>query len=526
MPAPTTAAAASSPSSPPPSSPTKPRTPASIRLLTLLSALACAALALALALGLPLRSPSSHGFARGVASPRDRDAPGGRTRLDKRAVAAASLPAGAAAVDAVLGYGGFAAWAWPLTREDVVRKARWRGCWDYDREGYAFEALGRLTRALAGEAALTNLGRMMVTENLVGGLCQQHAVRRYVARNPDVLAEDLGTVVVVAGQPRTGSTHLLNLLATHPNVSFITQIDSYGVVASVPAPLMYTWADGRVWYTSFATGLVAYLRPLMEKMFPNNHAFAPMEEIIISNAVFGSTLNAASIYPLDSYDMWWREADNRPALEFVKLAMQVLQHQREKAKRGSTDAAAGTPPRPPSPKKVWVLKSPQNAEFVGTIAHVFPGALHVFTHRRSIEVLRSLVPMMAYVNGVFGPIGSRAPPKHYEGLADFWVKRLAWVGSKLARDVRNNTVPRERQVHITFKEYMSDPVGTATRVLSRAGLADASSPPIRALLEAKQASSARQGELVFEYDLASFGVDEASAASLLREYDAAFGVLS
>ena len=75
-----------------------------------------------------------------------------------------------------------------------------------------------LLEALEREAGLGPLGRLGAHGNLLQHLKNRLLVVDYLKRNPDAAALPIEAPIVIAGLPRTGTTHLHNLMAADPSL--------------------------------------------------------------------------------------------------------------------------------------------------------------------------------------------------------------------------------------------------------------------------------------------------------------------
>ncbi|MCB1005977.1 MAG: hypothetical protein KDB35_17490, partial [Acidimicrobiales bacterium] len=67
--------------------------------------------------------------------------------------------------------------------------------------------------AVEADAGLSGLGRLIVRRRLVGLLAARLRFEDFVRRHPEALEVELEPPVVVVGLPRSGTTHLVNVLA-------------------------------------------------------------------------------------------------------------------------------------------------------------------------------------------------------------------------------------------------------------------------------------------------------------------------
>ena len=75
------------------------------------------------------------------------------------------------------------------------------------------DRLGAQVAAVAADRGLSGLGRYIVRDRLVGLLRARLRFEDYIARYPEALDVELEPPVIVVGLPRSGTTHLVNLLA-------------------------------------------------------------------------------------------------------------------------------------------------------------------------------------------------------------------------------------------------------------------------------------------------------------------------
>jgi hypothetical protein len=73
-----------------------------------------------------------------------------------------------------------------------------------------------LCRALRDEAGLSALGLAMTYESLVQTLRARLQLEDLIARHPEIEEVPVERPIVICGLPRTGTTHLHNLLAADP----------------------------------------------------------------------------------------------------------------------------------------------------------------------------------------------------------------------------------------------------------------------------------------------------------------------
>ena len=75
------------------------------------------------------------------------------------------------------------------------------------------DRLAAQVAAVEADTGLSGLGRFLVRRRLVGLLAARMRFEDLIARHPEALDVDLEPPIIVVGLPRSGTTHLVNLLA-------------------------------------------------------------------------------------------------------------------------------------------------------------------------------------------------------------------------------------------------------------------------------------------------------------------------
>lgn len=93
-------------------------------------------------------------------------------------------------------------------------------------------------------------------------------MQHFISTHPQVLDEELNGPLVLAGLPRTGSTHLQALLCLHSSINCVRYYMTRSPVAPIGLnqSLFGTDEDPRVILSDQMIGFVDYVRPLMGKL--------------------------------------------------------------------------------------------------------------------------------------------------------------------------------------------------------------------------------------------------------------------
>jgi hypothetical protein len=362
---------------------------------------------------------------------------------------------------------------------------------DFGDAGFE-EPLRVLCDAFEREAALSPVGRVLTRQLLLGLLATRLRLAELLREHPEIRDERVEAPLVVLGLPRTGTTHLHNLLAQHPSLRSLPYWES---LEPIPAKDVREGRapDRRRARCAQALRFQHWLMPL----FPAMHEMtveSPHEEIQLLAVDFRTMLFDASTH-VPSYGVWYEANDQTGAYRTLKLLLQALQWL--------------------SGPKRWVLKSPQHLDQLGPLLAVFPDAKIVHTHRDPVRVVVSMCTMLTY--------GLRMQSARVDPVAvgRVWSERLARMLDASARD--RDRVPPAQVMDLHFGDFLRDEVGAALRVCEWAGLpADDS---VRRRFEAYQAANPRGRHGSIDYRLADFGLDADALRTRLRSYRERFAVV-
>ena len=354
------------------------------------------------------------------------------------------------------------------------------------------EPLRVLLAALEQEAGLSPLGRFVARSLVVQLLATRLRTESLLRAHPEILAEQVRAPIVILGLPRTGTTHLHNLLSQDPGLRSLPYWESLEPIPDAPDPRRPPSPDPRVRRCAQGLSLVHWAMPL----FPLMHEMEPEarhEEIQLLAVAFSTMLFEAS-YLVPSYRDWYRATDQTAAYLYLRRMLQVLQWLR-------------------GPRR-WLLKSPQHLEQLGPLLRVFPDARIVQTHRDPVRVTASMCTMAAY-----GLRMSRARIDLRQ-VGRYWADRIEQM---LRASVESRPfVPNGQVCDVRFHEFMADDLGTVERLRSFFG--EPLAEPARAAMRAYLGGHARGRLGAIDYRLEDFGLDAAERRRSLRFYQERFGV--
>jgi hypothetical protein len=256
-------------------------------------------------------------------------------------------------------------------------------------------------------------------------------------RHPEILEIELLPPVVIAGLPRTGTTHLHNLLASAPTFRSMPYWES---VEPFPLPSEAgVEPDPRRTRMDVAVQVMDIVMPhfrLMHEM-TTDHVH---EEIQLLANDFSTMLFETLAY-VPRWTDYYLHHDQTPHYEHLATQLKALQFLRGGRR--------------------WLLKSPQHLEQLPALQRVFPGVVVVCTHRDPVPVVLSMLAMLTYSARMHR---SEVPVQQ---IAAAWADRLELMLNALVRD--RDTIGPDRSVDVRFDDFMADEAGVAEKVYALAG---------------------------------------------------------
>jgi hypothetical protein len=344
------------------------------------------------------------------------------------------------------------------------------------------ERLDVLCASLRDEAGLSDVGVAVAFEQLVGNLVNRLRLEALITQHPEIEHIPVERPIIICGLPRTGTTHLHNLMAADPNMRHLPYWESLE-----PFPASVEGDDQpRRDRCSAGLDLVNTSMPDFKRMHDMTVDHAHEEIQLLANDF--STMLFETTYYLPTFAAYYKAHDQGPSYAYLKRSLQAMQFL-----RGGTR---------------WVLKSPQHLEQFPTLYATFPDATFVVTHRDPVEVTRSMATMVAYASRM----GAAHPDPHT--LGRYWLSRAEDLFNGCLRD--RDVLPADQSIDVRFTDFMAGEQATLAAIYELAG--QPYDDAVRAAMATFIAEHprGRYGEVI--YDLADVGLDATDVAGRLRAY--------
>lgn len=377
--------------------------------------------------------------------------------------------------------------------EAVTRIAQKRtGLDDFGAEDFR-ERLAIWLRALDEDAGLNPLGRMLVHQHATRVLSNRLRLEALLKQHPEILDEPIREPIIVAGLPRSGTTHLLNLMSADTRLRSLPYWES---LEPIPAAGEGPGRDGRD--PRYVRCLDAYQAQVSQMPLIRAMHDMPPEHIHEEIELLEMDIASYNIEWLARVPRWrdhYLGLDMTRHFEYLRKALQALQWMR-------------------GPRR-WVLKCPQHLEWLPQLAAAFPDATIAVTHRDPVSVIRSTITMLAYGDR------TRRFDVDLDELAEYWIDRIQKLLAACVRD--RDKLPAERSVDILFHEFMADDIGTVRGIYAKAGLEMSDQAATELAQHMDHNPRGKFGRVI--YDLkADFGLDPADVRKRFDFYFERFPV--
>ncbi len=308
-----------------------------------------------------------------------------------------------------------------------------------DSDGFA-DRLATHVAAIEADDGLTQLTRSSLRQRVVRLLRNRLSLTDLVKRYPEIESIAIEKPFIVVGMPRSGTTHLVNLIAADPRRRALPYWESQD-----PIPALGQGADSDGVDPRFARAktehdalmISAPVVAAMHDRFPE----AIEEEVELLDLDLASYILEWHARVPDWRD-YYLELDQARHYAYMKKALQALTFLRG--------------------PRTWVLKSPQHCEQLGPLLATFPDATVAFTHRDPVAVVQSAITMMAYSDRL------RRRSIDPEWLLEYWSDRVHRLLSACVRD--RDLVAPEHSIDVSFHHLNGNEMPLLEELYRRGGV--------------------------------------------------------
>jgi len=344
------------------------------------------------------------------------------------------------------------------------------------------DRLGLLCVSLRNEAGLSDTGTAVAFEQLVGNLVNRLRLEQLIAAHPEIETVAIERPIIICGLPRSGTTHLHNLIAADPNIRHLPYWESLEPIGAPGDPDEQPRRDRCVAGLELVDACMPHFKRMHEMTVDHAH-----EEIqLLANDISGMLFESSYYVPGFAAD--YRSRDQRPSYAHLKRQLQAMQWLRGGRR--------------------WVLKSPQHLEQFAVLYETFPDATFVVTHRDPVEVIRSMATMVAYGSRM---ACDRPDPQK---IARHWLGRAEDLLNGCLRD--REVLPAGQSIDVRFGDFMADEEATLAAIYQLAG--QRYDEDVRAAMAAFSAEHPRGRHGEVSYDMAGLGLDAGDVARRLTAY--------
>ncbi len=353
-----------------------------------------------------------------------------------------------------------------------------------DTDGFG-DRLRAHVAAIEGDTGLTQLTRASLRQRVVRLLRNRLSLTDLIKRYPEIETIPIEKPFIVVGMPRSGTTHLVNLIAADPRRRALPYWESQDPIPARGEGPDTFGVDPRYTRVKAEHDALMVSAPVVAAMhdrFPE----AIEEEVELLDLDL-----AAYVLEWHARVPDWRDyylgLDQTRHYAYLKKVLQALTFLRG--------------------PRTWVLKSPQHCEQLHPLMSTFPDATVAFTHRDPVAVVQSAITMMAYSDRL------RRTSIDPDWLLDYWSDRVHRLLSAWVRD--RDTVPAERSIDISFHHLGGNEMPLLERLYRRGGVE--LTPQVRGCFQTYLDGNPRGKHGRIRYDLQRhFGI---SADKLRERFD-------
>jgi hypothetical protein len=293
-------------------------------------------------------------------------------------------------------------------------------------------ALTALLDSVNQEGKLTFFGRFSLRQFLIGNLCSRLRTIEVLKRFPEIQQQKIQKPIFITGWYRTGTTHLHNLFALHPNL----RAPLFWELRHPCPTLNPKTADPhkRIRSVRLDGKIHSYLAPGF-KAIHALEAERPEECLhLFDKACAGTT--SFFMTEAKSFAWWLLDHGIHHGYDFYKIQLQLLNWLR--------------------PGRQWILKWPYHLWHLETLLETFPGATVMHLHRDPCQSIASVCSLAAAARAPFCESIDDA------ALGEFW---LNYYAAGLERGLKARLKAGVNQIiDIRYSDLKEDPLSVIAQI--------------------------------------------------------------
>ncbi len=287
------------------------------------------------------------------------------------------------------------------------------------------------------------LGRLQVRANLLRCLRNRLFITDKIKLQPAILDESIDSPLIITGLPRSGTTHLFELLSLDP--SFRSPYCFEAVCPVEPPPGTLTGGIDRKKIAQGCCDFKNDLLPELKAMHIHQHDLPEECQFIMNNVLSTQPF----LYNCTGDYQAWVEGQNRDySYHWHKKILQLLQYEH--------------------PTKRWLLKSPSHIHYMELILKHYPNALIIQTHRDPVKTIPSFLSLIKTESSalLLESETSRMGKNHSHPFMTIYEGGLRKVINQRQEDM----VPEKQIFDIHMEGLISDPVAAIRTAYNHLGI--------------------------------------------------------
>ena len=379
-----------------------------------------------------------------------------------------------------------------LSPEAAINEAcKNSGLKDFGDEDF-ISRLDVLMRSVSNDEGLAGIGKLGIFNDQVRYLENRLKFEKFKKEFPEYQEEIISKPIIIIGLPRSGTTHLLNLIASDSRLKSLPYWQSLRPFKEKLLDLEnekdLRQEEAFKEYESFLQTMP--LLKSMHDMHPNHIH----EEIELQAIDFSTYLPEWLAYVPEwrDYYLTHDQINHYQYLRDVLKAMQFIQ----------------------GPKK-WVLKSPQHLEQIPSLLKTFPDATFAITYRDPLSVVLSTATMLSYGDRV------RRYKVEPENNFNYWHNRIKTLLERFTEDYQ--LIPADQKCDIFFQDLIKDNLNSVKNIYSKNSFKfdKLANDEIKEYMNSNKRG--KHGQVI--YNLEDFGVDKSESYESFKFYFDEFDVL-